>query len=66
VPGRPRGAARVFRRRGDDSEDRLAEELPLAFRQDRIVVHVAWRNVVLAGHVRVGKHIDDAGCCSHG
>ena len=64
--GQARRAARLLASLGHYGEDRLAVELHLAFGEHRIVMHVARRNIVLARHVGMGQHIDDAGCRTHG
>ena len=57
-PRRTAGLLAGFR---NHAKNRLAVELDLAFCQHRIVMHAGRRDVVDAGNVFVGQHVDDAG-----
>ncbi len=60
-----RGAARLIAGFGDHGKDRLAPEPHLGFGKDRIVVALDRADVVLAGNVGGGQHVDNAGRRAH-
>ena len=60
-----RGAARLIATFRDNRKDRLAVKLNLVDCKDRVVMHARWRNIVFAGHVLVGQHVDYAGSGAH-
>ncbi len=59
-------AARLITRAGNNRKNRLTVELNIINREDRIVMHTRWRNIVFARHILIGQHVDHTGSSAHG